>query len=120
MATHLQAGRREGVSFLCRSDALAEGAAKGITLGTGLAQWEILLVRKNGALFGYVNSCPHQGTPLETFADRFFTEDKSLLLCSTHGARFRIEDGFCVGGPCFGKRLAPLAIREEQGEIHLA
>jgi len=106
------------VSFLCRSDALAEGAAKSITLGEGLAQREILLVRRNG-LFAYVNSCPHQGTPLETFADRFFTADGKFLLCSTHGAQFRIEDGVCVHGPCLGKHLTPLAISEGDGEIRL-
>ena len=106
------------MSFLCRSDALAEGAAKSITLGEGLAQREILLVRRNG-LFAYVNSCPHQGTPLETFADRFFTADGKFLLCSTHGAQFRIEDGVCVHGPCLGKHLTPLAISEGDGEIRL-
>jgi nitrite reductase/ring-hydroxylating ferredoxin subunit len=107
------------VSFLCCSEALAEGAAKGITLGEGLAQRYVLLVRKNG-LFAYVNSCPHQGTPLETFVDRFFTADGKFLLCSTHGAQFRIEDGLCIYGPCLGKHLAPLAISEEAGEIRLS
>jgi hypothetical protein len=44
-------------------------------------------------------------TPLETFPDRFLNEDGTLLVCSTHGARFRVEDGLCVTGPCAGKAL---------------
>ncbi|HUJ04237.1 MAG TPA: Rieske 2Fe-2S domain-containing protein, partial [Rhizomicrobium sp.] len=90
--------------FLCRSADLTEGTAMGISLGSGLARREILLVRKQ-KLFAYVNSCPHEGTPLETFPGRFFTEDGAQLLCSTHGARFRVEDGLCVWGPCEGARL---------------
>jgi len=39
----------------------------GISLGSGLARREILLVRKE-RLLAYVNSCPHEGTPLVPLA----------------------------------------------------
>jgi nitrite reductase/ring-hydroxylating ferredoxin subunit len=69
---------------------------------------EAVVVRRGGVLFAYENRCPHQGTPLETFPDKFLNGDGSLLICSTHGARFRVEDGYCVSGPCKGARLRPL------------
>ncbi|HUJ03970.1 MAG TPA: Rieske 2Fe-2S domain-containing protein [Rhizomicrobium sp.] len=53
--------------FLCRSADLTEGTAMGISLGSGLARREILLVRKE-RLLAYVNSCPHEGTPLGPLA----------------------------------------------------
>jgi nitrite reductase/ring-hydroxylating ferredoxin subunit len=27
------------------------------------------------------------------------------LLCANHGALFRVEDGFCLRGPCHGQSL---------------
>lgn len=102
---------------LCRVDEVAEGAARGFVIGDGKDRRDIVAVRKQGVLHAYVNSCPHQLTPLETFPDKFLNEDGTLLVCSTHGARFRIEDGYCVSGPCQGKSLTPIAFESRDGTI---
>lgn len=82
-----------------------EGQARGVTIGAGPTALEIVYVRRHGVLYAYENRCPHQGTPLETFPDKFLNADGSLLICTTHGARFRVEDGVCVSGPCKGDKL---------------
>jgi nitrite reductase/ring-hydroxylating ferredoxin subunit len=69
---------------------------------------------------GYVNACPHRGTPLEMFPDRFLDETRRQLVCSTHGARFRVEDGFCTLGPCRGSGLDPVAVEVRGDEVWLA
>ena len=104
---------------LCRADEIAESQARGFLIGEGVAQRDVVLVRRDGALHAYVNSCPHQGTPLETFPDKFLNEDGSLLVCSTHGARFRVEDGVCVRGPCVGKALNRIACEVRDGIVVL-
>jgi nitrite reductase/ring-hydroxylating ferredoxin subunit len=104
---------------LCRSDEVAEGSARGFAFGDGVDRRDIVLVRKRGVLHAYVNSCPHQLTPLETFRDKFLNEDGTLFVCSTHGARFRVEDGVCVSGPCEGKSLQAVAIEIDGGSIIL-
>ncbi len=43
--------------------------------------------------------------PLDPVPDRFLDTKKQNILCSTHGARFRVEDGFCTSGPCYGEFL---------------
>lgn len=101
---------------LCRADDVAEGQARGFLIGEGVARRDVILVRRDGVLQAYVNACPHQGTPLETFPDRFMDQD-GLLVCSTHGARFRVEDGFCVSGPCEGKSLRATACAIENGVV---
>ena len=63
---------------------------------------------KEGELFGYIDRCPHNGTPLAVFPDRYLTRERDLLLCGTHGALFRIGDGRCIAGPCEGR--APDAV----------
>jgi nitrite reductase/ring-hydroxylating ferredoxin subunit len=95
---------------LCRIDEIAEGQAKSIIIGEGKERRDIVVVRRLGKFHAYVNSCPHQATPLETFPDKFLNEDGSLFVCSTHGARFRVEDGFCTSGPCEGQSLRSVSI----------
>jgi len=92
---------------LCRLDEIPDGAAKGFALADGR---DIFVVRAGGRVFGYVNSCPHQGTPLDWTPDRFICAESGLILCATHGARFEVADGRCVAGPCAGDRLEPVAV----------
>lgn len=65
----------------------------------------------------YVNACPHLGIPLEPLPDRFLDGAGRHFVCSTHGARFRVEDGFCIAGPCTGDRLEAVPARLEDGVI---
>ena len=76
-------------------------------------------VRQGDAVFVYVNECPHIGTPLEWVADRFLSVDGSRIVCATHGAEFRIADGECLRGPCFGDRLEPVVIQIKDGTIYV-
>jgi nitrite reductase/ring-hydroxylating ferredoxin subunit len=101
---------------LCHADEIADGQARGFLVGEGVARRDVILVRRDGVLRAYVNACPHQGTPLETFPDRFLDQG-GLLVCSTHGARFRIEDGYCISGPCEGKSLQAIAYVVENGFV---
>ncbi len=105
---------------LCRLDDIEDGQAKSFPLGSGLEAREIFVVREDGQAFGYVNSCPHLGTPLNWDGDRFISDDSGLILCATHGALFEIEDGDCVSGPCAGQALeaAPVTV-DTQGRVVL-
>jgi nitrite reductase/ring-hydroxylating ferredoxin subunit len=102
---------------LCKIDDIAEGRARGFVIGAGVDRLDVVVVRTHDTLHAYLNSCPHQLTPLETFPDKFLNEDGTLFVCSTHGARFRVGDGFCVSGPCEGKRLSSLSCEVRDGAI---
>ncbi len=104
---------------LCRADELAEGEAKGFVFGEGSARIAVFVLRHGADIHAYINSCPHEGTSLEIFPDRFFDALERYLICRTHGALFRPEDGFCVAGPCAGKSLAPAPIQVADGTIWL-
>ncbi len=106
---------------LCRLDDIEDGQAKGFTLGAGPDAREIFVVREDDRVFGYVNSCPHLGTPLNWQDDRFISDDSGLILCATHGALFEIEDGACVSGPCAGQALEAVAVAvDAEGRVVLA
>ena len=103
---------------LCRLDELGDGAARGFGPAAG-GFTGLFAVRQGDAVFVYVNSCPHIGTPLEWTADRFLSHDGSLIVCATHGAEFRIADGECIRGPCFGDRLEPVMTEIRDGIIYV-
>ena len=100
---------------LCRLAEIDDGAGKGFVLGAGLDQLDVMVLRAGEKVYGYVNSCPHVGTPLDWAEDEFMSEDGGHIMCHTHGALFRVEDGYCIAGPCAGDHLTPLAL-EIDGE----
>jgi len=102
------------VTFLCHPGDLDRTGAKGVVLPDNR---DIVVVRTGDGVRAYINACPHQGVPLETFPDRFLDADMRHLVCSAHGARFRLEDGMCVGGPCIGKALRPVPTTMDDGRI---
>jgi naringenin degradation protein FdeD len=102
---------------LCPIADLREGEGRGFRFGAGAEQVAVLAIRWRGEFRAYINACPHVGTPLDGLPDRFFDRERRLLLCGTHGARFRPEDGVCVAGPCVGKGLRPLALTAADGMI---
>ena len=97
-------------NILCRLDEIEDGEARGFTIGAGSEARDIFVVREGERVFGYVNSCPHIGTPLDWVPDQFMTADGGHIICATHGALFQIEDGICIGGPCHGDRLKTVEV----------
>jgi nitrite reductase/ring-hydroxylating ferredoxin subunit len=101
---------------LCRLDDIPDGGAKGFDPSPGRFTG-LFAVRRGGAVWVYLNSCPHLGVSLDIAPDRFLDARRQHIQCSTHGALFRIEDGFCLKGPCAGERLTPIAARIDGGVV---
>ena len=90
---------------LCALAYLADPGAKGFLFREGDNLFLGFVVRLAGRVFGYIDRCPHAGMPLALLPDRFLTPENDLILCSSHGALFRMTDGLCIGGPCAGRSL---------------
>jgi nitrite reductase/ring-hydroxylating ferredoxin subunit len=98
------AGEREGREFELRPDGYST----------------VFLVRRGQEVFGYLNRCPHRGTPLNWSPDQFLDAARRHIVCATHGALFRVEDGHCLAGPCAGDALDPVTIELRDGDVYLA
>ena len=96
---------------LCALDEIAEPGAKGFSFRLGDRLFAGFVVRRDGRIHGYVDRCPHAGMPLALMPDRFLTREGDLILCSAHGAMFRIKDGLCLAGPCASRALEPWPVR---------
>lgn len=100
----------------CRLDDIPDGEGRGFEVEGGE---DIFVVRRGDKAYGYLNVCPHASSPLDWVENQFMSLDKSHILCATHGAEFRIEDGFCVLGPCRGQSLTPVAVSIRDGGVVL-
>jgi nitrite reductase/ring-hydroxylating ferredoxin subunit len=90
---------------LCLLEDLPDGEGREFAFGDGADRLRILVVRRAHRAWAYVNRCPHNHVPLNDQPDRFVTFDHEWIMCSTHGAVFRYEDGHCEDGPCKGRDL---------------
>lgn len=104
---------------VARLEDIEEPGALEFRIGEGNWPFQGFVVRWQGKIYAYQNFCPHAGHRLNFKPDGFFNLDKSLLICASHGAVFSPENGECIGGPCPGSRLQPLACRVENGEVYV-
>ena len=107
---------------ICSTDAIANQRCKPFTLlrmddDGRTVPWQIVVVRWGRTFHGYVNRCPHLGTPLNFEANQFFDPTRNFLMCGRHGAQFDIKTGACVEGPCRGHGLLPLQLVIDDGDV---
>lgn len=106
--------------LLCTLDSLDDPGSRGFCVQLQGETVEIFLVRRADQVYAYRNRCPHAGSPLDWQVDEYLDDDKTHILCATHGALFRIEDGHCVAGPCRSQSLSPVALNIQAGAVRLA
>lgn len=102
---------------LCRLDDIPEGGSKGFAADSDAFYADVFVVRTDNGVYAYRNRCPHTGAPMEWQPDRFLDYTGALILCGIHGALFRIEDGYCVAGPCARRSLERVAVAVREGWV---
>ncbi|UGQ45249.1 Rieske (2Fe-2S) protein [Massilia endophytica] len=108
----------EGILICAAADVVDGG--KGIrfpVLAGGDAETGFV-VRHGGRAYAYLNRCAHVPVELDWMQGEFFESSGLYIMCATHGAIYMPESGHCVGGPCRGGRLRPIAISERDGQIY--
>jgi nitrite reductase/ring-hydroxylating ferredoxin subunit len=108
-----------GRLLICALERLSDPGSFGFTLEVGDELVNGFVVRRAGECFAYRNSCPHTGAPLDWIEHQFLDLDGELIQCAVHDARFLIDTGECILGPCPGASLEPLPITVDNGQIYL-
>jgi len=104
---------------LCTLNDIEDGESAGFCAVKEGDEIRVLAVRQGDSVSTYINKCPHVGVPLDLLEGKFLNQDKSLIICATHGALFQINDGECVSGPCIGKALTPIESRVKDGDVFI-
>jgi len=102
---------------ICLLNDIEDGSAKEFSYSSGNDIHNIFIQRRGKEIFGYVNICPHAGTPLNMDEGHFMEKTGRYLMCHTHGALFQLDDGLCVAGPCNGAHLQPVSLKIEGEKI---
>jgi nitrite reductase/ring-hydroxylating ferredoxin subunit len=102
---------------LCAVADVPDGGAIAAEVPRHGRPFELIVARRGERIVAYANVCPHAGSPLDWVPGRFMSHDGRHLQCATHGARFRLEDGLCVDGPCLGLSLTSLPVETAGEEV---
>jgi len=113
----LPGGPKPG-TLIVELDDLPDHGGKDIQFCEGTRRTQLIVQRFGTDVRVYVNSCPHAGTPLNLFDDRFLDQSGTKFLCRTHGALFEPLSGRCVRGPCKGDYLLPVAFEVRDGSVY--
>jgi len=105
--------------LVCSSDAVLEGG-RGVRFAVRAFGDDAtgFVVRFEGKVYAYLNRCAHVPIELDWAEGEFFESSGLYLMCSTHGAIYIPESGYCAGGPCKGGRLRPITVHETDGKIY--
>jgi len=79
----------------------------------------LVLLGSDGEPRAYLNRCRHLPIPIDGGSKQYLTHDGAYLLCGTHGALYRRDDGVCIAGPCLQLALERVPILEENGLLYL-
>ncbi|MES9970364.1 MAG: Rieske 2Fe-2S domain-containing protein [Candidatus Thiodiazotropha sp.] len=103
--------------LLCDISTIEDPGSRGFILEWQGESIALFVVRRGEVLKAYKNSCPHTGVNLEWRPDQFLDLSNSYIQCATHGALFRLEDGYCLRGPCAGDALESVEVRLESSRV---
>lgn len=107
--------------FVCHTKDLKDHQSYGfqIPLAEDI-ELDIVVLRQGKNIRAFLNHCPHLGIPLNWQPDKFLSLEETHIQCSTHGALFTLEEGYCISGPCRGQSLTALQTEiDEQGDLYL-
>ena len=104
-------------SPVCSLEELDDPGSRGFSIEANGETIEAFVVQRDGQVFAYRNSCPHTGATLDWVEHQFLDLDRAFIQCAVHDARFEMETGLCVAGPCPGESLQRIAVEQIDGMI---
>ena len=102
-----------------RLEMIEDGGLAETEMAVEGAPESVILHRTGNEVRAWLNVCPHAGRRLDWAPGQFLVGKDGMLVCAVHGASFELAGGSCVGGPCRGDRLRPVAVHCVDGEVRL-
>ncbi len=103
---------------LCAHHAIPDPGTREFVFDKVTPPYALFVVRQGDTVLAYENHCPHTGVELNWQPNVFLNLELQYIQCATHGALFRIEDGYCIYGPCAGASLTPVPLHTREGLLY--
>lgn len=108
-------------TYLCQRSDIKHQCVKEFRFGGDSPFAFRMFVYNDGhTLRAYRNSCPHYDVPLNHTPEQLITSDNRHFLCMTHFAKFDINSGLCVEGPCEGESLETIPLQLDGNRLMIA
>lgn len=105
-------------TLLAHVEELPDHGGKELVFTQDRFRTSIFIQKMGDAIEVFLNYCPHAGTPLNLFGDKFTDLKGESILCRTHGALFDTRSGLCTRGPCKGAYLRKIAHEVREGGVY--
>lgn len=105
---------------LCLLEDIPDGGVLELRFGPQDDGFSMVVIRSGCEVRAYQNLCPHHSLPLNYVPGRFLTYSDGTIVCAHHLATFRVDDGYCVDGPCAGASLRPFPLTTSDGRVRMA
>lgn len=105
--------------LICSLEQIPDPGSRGFDLQINGEQLSGFVVLKDAEIFAYRNICPHTGSPLDWVEHQFLDMDQQFIQCAVHDARFEVQSGLCIAGPCSGDSLQKLNVLQKDQAIYL-
>lgn len=104
--------------FICNLDDIQDPGSRGFSFLIDNEERQGFVVLKDAEVYAYVNACPHTGSPLDWVEHQFLDMDETFIQCAVHDARFEMDSGLCIAGPCEGDALQKLEVIQKENAIY--
>ncbi len=108
------------LALICTLEQISDPGSYGFSVKFDGKVVEGFVVQRDAELFAYRNSCPHTGSPLDWVEHQFLDIEGALIQCAVHDARFLVDTGECIYGPCPGECLESLSVCVDKGNVYLS
>lgn len=105
-------------NLICSLEDIPDPGSRGFTLQLNGEQLDGFVVLRDAQVYAYVNACPHTGSPLDWVEHQFLDMDQAYIQCAVHDARFEMDSGRCIAGPCVGDALQKLNVIQKDQAIY--
>jgi nitrite reductase/ring-hydroxylating ferredoxin subunit len=107
------------VPEVCRIEEINPDTGKEVDVKTEEGVMWLMLFVRDGEVLAFHNRCPHQARALNFAPDRFLFTPDGQLMCSHHGATFKLPGGLCSAGPCKGSSLEAVKTTVNGGVVSI-
>ena len=104
---------------VCRVEDINPESGKEVNVNTGSSMLWLMLFVRDGEVLAFHNRCPHQGRALNFAPDKFLFTPDGQLMCSHHGAAFKLPEGRCTAGPCKNSLLESVPVTVTDGVVFI-